>query len=148
VEEFTHRIFAPGERSSRCVPNDRYAKNDAKNLLPLRRHPITHTRRTKMNSLIFHIALLLEGLVHRLRRLGFGRVLSAFAVAAPLTLLVYAVLRYGDAVARARFVVIGFEQIVVALLAAMVVRAAFALLFEPVATRLHRSEARETSALT
>jgi hypothetical protein len=99
-----------------------------------------------MNSLIFQIALLLEGLFHQARRLGFGLVFAGLAVGAPVLLLAYAGIRYGDAAARAHLVVLGCEQIVVALLAALVLRAAVALLFDLAATRLYRQASGDDSA--
>ena len=94
-----------------------------------------------MNSLIYHIALLVEFVFNRLIRVPFARIFGALAVAAPLALLAYATVRYSDAVARATIVVLGSERIVVGLLAVLVARSAIGMAIDVASRRLYGNEA-------
>jgi len=100
-----------------------------------------------MNSLIYHIALLLEAVFNRLIRVPFARIFAVLAVAAPLALLTYATLRYSDAVARATVVVLGSERVVVGLLAVLLARAVIGLLVDAASRRLYRTTADAPATL-
>lgn len=93
-----------------------------------------------MNSLIYHVALLIEAVFNRLIRVPFARIFAVLAVAAPLALLAYATVRYSDAVARATVVVLGSERIVLGLIAVLVARSLIGLAIDVASRRLYGTE--------
>lgn len=100
-----------------------------------------------MNSLIYHLAQLIEAAFNRLIRVPFARIFAVLAVATPLALLVYATVRYSDAVARATVVVLGSERIVIGLIGVMVARATIGVVGDFIAHRLYRSDAAAPGTL-